>query len=127
MVSSGNLPDPARPTARPAQTIFLEPQPYRRRRLIDAARLLPILGGFLTIVPPVLLPGGTLGSTSTLLMYLVFVWICLVVAAALIARHMRALDKMPDPQIRPTAPERSGKPQQSKSAPGYRARSVDRS
>lgn len=77
--------------APPAPTVFLEPQPYRRRRLIDAARLLPVFGVALLVVPPALLPVRS-ASSSALLIYLVLVWAALVVAAALVARYMRASD-----------------------------------
>lgn len=79
-------------------TVFLEPQLYRRRRLIDAARLLPVFGMFLLIVPPDLLPEGTGSSTTSLLVYLVMVWTALVVAAAVVGRYMRVTEtqKVPD-------------------------------
>ncbi len=48
--ASANDGPPARPP-RAAQAVFLERQSYRRRRLVDMARLLPLLGVLLLLVP----------------------------------------------------------------------------
>ena len=36
---------------RPGLPLFLQRRPYRRRRKIDAARLLPVFGAFLLLLP----------------------------------------------------------------------------
>ncbi len=36
---------------KPKRPLFLARAPYRRRRLRDAARLLPVVGGFLLLLP----------------------------------------------------------------------------
>ena len=80
-------------------TLFLEPQPYRRRRLIDAARLLPVFGIFMLVVPPGLLTAAKGASTTSMLIYLVMVWAGMIFVAALLGRYMRLSDK----QIVPSA------------------------
>lgn len=72
-----------------ASPVFLERRSYRQRRLMDAARLLPVLGGLLWLVP-LLWPQRT-GSpapaeveavaTSSAIVYIFGVWIVLALAA----------------------------------------------
>ena len=73
--------DPPRTT----QALFLERQSYRRRRLVDVARLLPLLGVLLLLVP-LLWPvkgGGSGTSMSTAITYVFAVWAMLIIGAAL--------------------------------------------
>lgn len=67
--------------------IFLERRRYRRRRLGDAARALPILGLVLLLVPVIWSRSGT--STAATLVYVFAVWVGLIAAAALMARFLR--------------------------------------
>ena len=67
---------------KPPSPVFLERRGYRRRRLLDAARILPVLGVLLFLVP--LLWGGTgAGATRTsqAMIYVFVVWAGLVVLA----------------------------------------------
>jgi hypothetical protein len=67
-------------------SVFLEPQSYRRRRLMDGARILPAFGVLLWMVP-LLWPTGTSDvdspvSTSSAMHYIFAVWgvlICIAV------------------------------------------------
>jgi len=66
-----------------APSVFLERQTYRRRRLMDAARLLPVLGALMFAVP--LLwpgaddPGGAAPvPTSRAIRYIFGVWALLI-------------------------------------------------
>lgn len=77
------------PTTSPA--VFLEHQSYRRRRLMDAARLLPLLGALLFAVP-LLWPGPETaaadGATSMVAMsdaiiYVFAVWAALIIASVM--------------------------------------------
>jgi hypothetical protein len=67
-------------------TLFLPRPEYRRRRLVDAARLLPVLGGFLMLLPILWAPGGEQGrNTARDGIYLFVVWALLVGLAAWLA------------------------------------------
>jgi len=70
--------------------IFLERRTYRRRRMSDAARMLPILGAALFLLP--LLWGSGDAEpvrTSVVMFYLFPVWLALAVISVLISRHLR--------------------------------------
>ncbi len=70
--------------ARPS--VFLERQSYRRRRLADAARLLPILGGGLIAIP-LLWPTGDdvteAVSMSSAIFYIFACWIGLIAVSVI--------------------------------------------
>lgn len=66
--------------------LFLQRGSYRKRRLRDGARLLPILGVILMLLPILWAPGETAkADTATDGIYLFAVWIGLVLVAALLA------------------------------------------
>lgn len=72
--------------------LFLERSSYRRRRMIDALRLLPLLGLLLWMLPliwPVPGEGQSEGaiSTSAALRYLFAVWITMVIFGWLLWRR----------------------------------------
>ncbi|MFP4328125.1 MAG: hypothetical protein ACLFQL_08955 [Paracoccaceae bacterium] len=74
---------------RPSSPIFVQRQTYRSRRLMDAARLLPLLGACLFAVP-LLWPdedGGAI-RTSRAMIYIFGVWTLLIVATALLSRRL---------------------------------------
>ncbi|SHE36587.1 hypothetical protein SAMN05444273_101216 [Litoreibacter ascidiaceicola] len=79
-----------------SRTLFLERRVYQRRRLIDAAKLLPIVGLFLFVVPALILgtPGeeNATGTTALRLIYFFFVWACLIATCATIARGLAGVD-----------------------------------
>lgn len=79
--------------ARGRPPIFLQPETYRRRRLIDAARLLPVFGTFLILVPCLLLPRGISGTTVSLMLYLFLIWTLLIVFAAMITKYIRKAEQ----------------------------------
>jgi hypothetical protein len=85
--------------ARPQRPVFLPPATYRRKRLRDAARLLPVLGAALLLVPLLWTgsdaPGGV-GNAGALL-YLLAVWAGLIVAAFLLSRVLAPDDGPGDP------------------------------
>lgn len=64
--------------------VFLEKASYRRRRLTDAARLIPVVGALLWAVP--MLWARAVTSTSTALLYVFSIWVVLVLGAALLSR-----------------------------------------
>lgn len=69
--------------------MFLERRTYRRRRMADAARMLPLLGAFLFCVPLLWQGGETATSTTGAMFYLFGVWVLLVVLSGVISRHLR--------------------------------------
>ena len=84
---------------RRAAPLFLERHRYRRRRLWDAVRLLPVLGLLLWMVP-LMWPtqSGADGAgikTSSALLYLFAVWVFLAVVARMLWWHTSRRD-MPD-------------------------------
>ncbi|MFD1194155.1 hypothetical protein ACFQ3C_05695 [Seohaeicola saemankumensis] len=68
--------------------VFLERRSYRQRRLTDAARLLPVLGALLWLVPllwprsqPAATPDVAAVSTSSAILYMFGVWTFLALMA----------------------------------------------
>lgn len=76
------------------QPLFLARRSYRHRRLMDAARLLPLFGAVLVLLPALWRPAETIApDTGRGGLYLFAVWLCLVVAGAALARGLApALD-----------------------------------
>ena len=75
-----------RSVKRPKAPLFLPRPSYRLRRLADAARLLPLLGGFLWLLPVLWGPGETPArDTAHDGIYLFVVWAVLIGCAALLA------------------------------------------
>jgi peptidoglycan/LPS O-acetylase OafA/YrhL len=66
---------------RPRQPLFLARATYRRRRLRDAARLLPVVGVFLLVLP-LFWPEGGAGRA---VIFVFMVWALLIAFAALLA------------------------------------------
>lgn len=73
--------------------LFVERQSYRRRRLVDMIRMMPVIGGLLWAVP-LLWPRGAEGkvTTSDALIYVFGVWLGLVLLSAVLARLLRLAD-----------------------------------
>lgn len=98
--------------------VFLERQSYRRRRLMDAARLLPVFGAALFMVP-LLWSSGDDGEaavhTSTAMIYLFGVWAVLILCAAMFSKFARRWRNNDSPHSQPML-----RASQKTSAPGYR-------
>ncbi|KKK93508.1 hypothetical protein LCGC14_2692180 [marine sediment metagenome] len=76
-----------------SEPVFLERQSYRRRRLMDAARMLPLLGAVLFVLPVLWADtDGGGGSTARGGLYLFAAWTLLVIGAALLARPLARSD-----------------------------------
>lgn len=78
--------------------VFLERRGYRRRRMMDGARLLPVVGAFLWLMPLIwgLAPGREIGTAGGGI-YVFVVWAGLIGGAW---AFTRALGRPDDPQRR---------------------------
>ncbi len=73
--------------------LFVARQSYRRRRLRDGARLLPLCGAFLFLLPMLWSPGtGTDRGTAPDGIYLFAVWAGLIVVAAILSPKLAGAD-----------------------------------
>lgn len=75
---------------RPKPPLFLARAPYRRRRLRDAARLLPVVGVMLMLFPLMWSEDADLRLTSGEVIYFFAVWLGLIVVAAAFAPGLRS-------------------------------------
>lgn len=74
---------------RPRPPLFLERQNYRRRRVADAARLLPLLGALLFCLPLLWAPQKTpAADTARGGLFVFAVWAGLIFAAFLLSRRL---------------------------------------
>lgn len=98
--------DPAAGRAAAPPPMFLERQSYRRRRLMDAARLLPLLGALLFAVP-LLWPGADAAGgdaaepvrLSGAILYIFAVWgglIAVITGFGIVARRWTQSDAAPE-------------------------------
>lgn len=76
-------------TRRPKRPLFLARAPYRRRRLRDAARLLPVLGVFLFLLPLLWTAEGRVSLNAGDVVYFFSVWLVLIALAAAFAPGLR--------------------------------------
>ena len=84
------------PTLAPVpRPLFLHRDTYRRRRIMDAARLLPLFGTALMLLPMLWADDHSTGLGAV---YLFLAWAGLIATAALLAR------KLSEPLRRPGAP-----------------------
>ncbi|MEM9707692.1 MAG: hypothetical protein AAF871_02795 [Pseudomonadota bacterium] len=68
--------------ARPGPPVYLERRGYRRRRLVDVGRVLPVIGAVLFLLP--MLWAGSMGTGAGLI-YLFTIWGLLIVAVFVFA------------------------------------------
>ncbi len=90
--------------SRVTQAVFLERQSYRRRRLVDVARLLPLLGVLLLLVP-LLWPDSNDAAVisgltpampmSDAITYIFAVWCALIVGSVLFGAAARRWGERP--------------------------------
>jgi hypothetical protein len=81
---------------RPKRPLFLARAPYRRRRLRDAARLLPVLGLFLLLLPLLWAPDARMSLRSGDVIYFFSVWLVLIAFAAAFAPGLQRGDGADD-------------------------------
>lgn len=75
----------------PSSPQFLDLRSYRRRRLVDAAKLLPVLGAVLFLMPlPFLFTQeGDEFNAVPMSIYLFAVWLALIVSARILAKSLQ--------------------------------------
>jgi hypothetical protein len=80
--------------------MFLERRLYRRRRMMDAARLLPLVGLLLFLAPLLWAPNtGEGSSTAYGMVYLFAIWALLIAISAMLSRWLAdPRSEGPDPQ-----------------------------
>lgn len=78
--------------SRQKQPLFLERQSYRRRRLVDASRVIPIFGLCLFLVP-LIWPAIEEPNLAARGIYIFVVWIGLVVATGLISYRLKSRER----------------------------------
>lgn len=84
-----------KPPVKPA--LFLERASYRRRRVGDAARCLPLLGVVLWLIPLLWHNDGEAAqSNASTLVYIFCVWVVLILLAAVLARVLPDTDPAHD-------------------------------
>ena len=70
--------------------VFVERRTYRRRRMVDAARLLPILGIVLVCLPLLWTSARAVPTTTTYAMIYFFgLWVALTVVTGLLAKYLK--------------------------------------
>jgi hypothetical protein len=89
----------------PKTRLFLERRSYRRRRMMDAVRILPLLCTVLWLVVPTMWPNSsevasdTQTSLSSAIWYLVVIWALAITATFALWRRIRTHDEEDDPAI----------------------------
>ncbi len=78
--------------------LFVQQRTYRRRRMADAARMLPVLGGILFMIPLLWLGSGGM-STANVMIYLFVVWVALACVAGLLSRRLGPEEDQPDDKL----------------------------
>lgn len=69
----------------PREPVFLARESYRRRRLGDAARLVPLFGLVLLLIPAVL---SISDRTADAIVYIFTVWALLIVLIGVLSRRL---------------------------------------
>lgn len=58
--------------------LFVQPQNYRVRRMVDGLRILPLVGAFLIVMPLFWGSAGSAVKSSAVMLYLFGVWAVLI-------------------------------------------------
>ena len=94
-----------------ASALFLARSLYRKRRLSDAAKLLPIFGAVLLLLPLLWVHQSApeRSSIATNWVYLVIVWFFLILAAACLAKSLNKFEDGNDQSLAENVSGRSPK------------------
>ena len=86
----------------PQARLFLERRSYRRRRMMDAVRVLPLLCLLLWLVVPTMWPNGAEAgrqtSLSSALWYVFFIWVLAIAASFGLWRRIRRFGETSVPE-----------------------------
>ncbi|MGY6706482.1 hypothetical protein [Roseinatronobacter sp.] len=92
-------------------TQFLARDSYRMRRLMDAARMLPVIGLVLLLLPLMRLDSDADSpATAAEAVYLFVVWIGLIVIAFIMSLWLRRTLRPPPPPVPAMPPRQSDTP-----------------
>lgn len=86
----------------PDARLFLERRSYRRRRIMDAVRMLPFVCTLLWMVVPMMWPNGPGGEAasqtrmSTALWYMFVIWMLAITASFALWRRIRRGGNTPE-------------------------------
>jgi hypothetical protein len=90
------------PHTQTSPPLFLRPASYRERRRRDAARLLPVVGLFLMLLPVLWAPQDTFRrDTAPDGIYLFVIWAVLIGLAMLVSRSLNTADEADDADASP--------------------------
>ena len=94
-----------------ASALFLARSLYRKRRLSDAAKLLPIFGAVLLLLPLLWVHQGApeRSNTATNWVYLFIIWSFLILAAACLAKSLNKFEDGNDQSLAENVSGRSPK------------------
>lgn len=79
----------------PNTSVFLERASYRQRRLRDAARLLPLVGAVLWVIPLLWVRNPETAGSAGAMIYIFGAWVILIGVSAVISRRLRPDDPIP--------------------------------
>jgi len=88
----------------PREPLFLARQTYRRRRVADAARLLPVIGAMLFLIPILAAGSGDGATTARGGIYVFVVWAGLIVVTATLSRPLSRRESEADADPKETRP-----------------------
>lgn len=77
---------------KPENPIFLERERYRMRRLMDAARLAPVLAAFLFLLP-LMWSASEAVKTASVLVYMFAAWGLLTAVTAFLSRKLHKIPR----------------------------------
>jgi hypothetical protein len=81
----------------PSALVFLERRGYRQRRMMDAIRLLPLVGLLLWLLPTLWAATGSDGvepvRMSRAIVYVFGVWVSLILCAGTLWRYLKGSDE----------------------------------
>lgn len=76
-----------------SRAVFLERQSYRRRRLIDTIRVVPVVGLLMWFVPLLWRTGAAQTvTTADALIYIFAVWLFLIIVTAVLASKSKSTE-----------------------------------